>query len=237
MDAFTQRGLRCFGPTQAAARLEASKAYAKAFLSRHGIPTAEHEVFTDFSAARRYVEAHGAPIVVKADGLAAGKGVTVATSVEEALAAVHDCLVGKRFGAAGARVVVERCLQGEEASFTCMVDGRSVLVLASSQDHKARDDGDRGPNTGGMGAYSPAPVVSGALSERIVREVIEPTVEGLAADGSPYTGFLYAGLMITAEGDPLVLEYNCRLGDPETQPMLLRRPIWWSCATGRWTVV
>ncbi len=222
VDAFAQRGLRCFGPTQAAARLEASKAHAKAFLSRHGIPTAAYEVFTDFPGARRYIEASGAPIVVKADGLAAGKGVTVAASVEEALAATHDCLVGRRFGAAGARVVVERCLQGEEASFTCMVDGRSALVLASSQDHKARDDGDRGPNTGGMGAYSPAPVVSGALSERIVREVIEPTVQGLIADGSPYTGFLYAGLMITAEGDPLVLEYNCRLGDPETQPMLLR---------------
>lgn len=222
VDAFRDAGLRCFGPSRAAAELEGSKAFAKQFLSRHGIPTAEFKTFTDLDAARDYIRERGAPIVIKADGLAAGKGVTVARNIDEALRAAEDALAGNAFGEAGARIVVEDFLEGEEASFIVMVDGEHILPLASSQDHKARDDGDQGPNTGGMGAYSPANVVTAELHERIMREVIEPTVRGMAADGRRYTGFLYAGLMIGSGGSLRVLEYNCRLGDPETQPILLR---------------
>ncbi|GBE46961.1 phosphoribosylamine--glycine ligase [bacterium BMS3Bbin12] len=222
VDAFADTGLRCFGPRRAAAGLEGSKVYAKDFLARHDIPTAAYRSFTDAGAACAWIREHGAPLVVKADGLAAGKGVTLAHSVVEAEAAVRAMLEEGAFGAAGRRVVVEEFLEGEEASFMCLVDGAHVLPLASSQDHKARDEGDTGPNTGGMGAYSPAPVITPALHERILREVIEPTVRGLAADGRPFTGFLYAGLMIGADGTPRVLEYNVRLGDPETQPILLR---------------
>ena len=222
VDEFSRRGLKCFGPSAACARLEGSKAFSKAFFERHGIPTAAWRDFKDVAAACEYIRARGAPIVVKADGLAAGKGVVVARTVAEAEAAVRDMLSGNRFGDAGARVVVEECLAGEEASFIAMVDGAHILPLASSQDHKARDDGDRGPNTGGMGAYSPAPVVDAALHQRIMREVMEPTVAGLAADGTPYTGFLYAGIMVDADGAPKVLEFNCRFGDPETQPILFR---------------
>ena len=222
VDAFQEAGLRCFGPTQAAAQLEGSKAFAKDFLARHRIPTAGYQTFTALEPALAYLRAKGAPIVVKADGLAAGKGVIVAPTVEEASIAVQSMLLGNAFGEAGHRVVIEEFLQGEEASFIVMVDGRHILPLASSQDHKARDNGDQGPNTGGMGAYSPAPVVTPALHQRIMQEIIEPTVQGMAADGHPYTGFLYAGLMITADGTPRVLEYNCRCGDPETQPILLR---------------
>ncbi len=222
VDAFADTGLRCFGPRRAAAGLEGSKVYAKDFLARHDIPTAAYRSFTDAGAACAWIREHGAPLVVKADGLAAGKGVTLAHSVAEAEAAVRAMLEEGAFGAAGRRVVVEEFLEGEEASFMCLVDGAHVLPLASSQDHKARDEGDTGPNTGGMGAYSPAPVITPALHERILREVIEPTVRGLAADERPFTGFLYAGLMIGADGTPRVLEYNVRLGDPETQPILLR---------------
>ncbi|MCF7991735.1 MAG: phosphoribosylamine--glycine ligase [Thiohalocapsa sp.] len=222
VDAFTAAGLRCFGPTRAAARLEGSKAFAKDFLARHNIPTAAYRTFTDQSQAIDYLRNLGAPVVVKADGLAAGKGVILAEDLATAEAAVRDMLGGGRFGDAGSRVVIEEFLRGEEASFIAMIDGRNILPLASSQDHKARDDGDRGPNTGGMGAYSPAPVVTPALHERIMREVMQPTVEGLAAEGIRYVGFLYAGLMIAPDGTPKVLEYNCRLGDPETQPILLR---------------
>ena len=222
VDEFSRRGLKCFGPSAACARLEGSKAFSKAFFERHGIPTAAWRDFNDTEAACEYIRARGAPIVVKADGLAAGKGVVVARTVDEAEAAVRDMLSGNRFGDAGARVVVEDCLAGEEASFIAMVDGAHILPLASSQDHKARDDGDRGPNTGGMGAYSPAPVVDAALHQRIMREVMEPTVAGLAEDGTPYTGFLYAGIMVDAAGTPRVLEFNCRFGDPETQPILFR---------------
>jgi len=222
VDEFSRRGLKCFGPSAACARLEGSKAFSKAFFERHGIPTAAWRDFQDIEAACLYIRACGAPIVVKADGLASGKGVVVARTVAEAEAAVRDMLSGNRFGDAGARVVVEECLAGEEASFIAMVDGTHILPLASSQDHKARDDGDRGPNTGGMGAYSPAPVVDATLHQRIMREVMEPTVAGLAADGTPYTGFLYAGIMVDADGVPRVLEFNCRFGDPETQPILFR---------------
>lgn len=222
VDAFRDAGLRCFGPSSSAAELEGSKAFAKQFLERHGIPTAAFRTFTDLEAARDYIRERGAPIVVKADGLAAGKGVTVARSIDEALRAAEDALAGNAFGDAGARIVVEDFLDGEEASFIVMVDGEHVLPLASSQDHKARDDGDQGPNTGGMGAYSPAGVVTAELHERIMQEVILPTVRGMAADGRRYTGFLYAGLMIGSDGSLQVLEYNCRLGDPETQPILLR---------------
>ncbi|MBK7079645.1 MAG: phosphoribosylamine--glycine ligase [Betaproteobacteria bacterium] len=222
VDAFRAAGLRIFGPTRAAARLESSKDYAKAFMARHRIPTADYRTFTDAGAARDYVAARGAPIVVKADGLAAGKGVVVATTVAEAQAAIDGMLVGNTLGSAGARVVIEDFLAGEEASFIVMVDGRNVLPLASSQDHKRLRDGDEGPNTGGMGAYSPAPVVTPEMHARIMREVILPTVAGMAADGIPYTGFLYAGVMIDAAGTPRVLEFNCRLGDPETQPILVR---------------
>ena len=222
VDAFRAAGLRIFGPTRAAAQLESSKDYAKAFMARHRIPTADYRTFTDAGAARDYVAARGAPIVVKADGLAAGKGVVVATTVTEAQAAIDGMLVGNTLGSAGARVVIEDFLAGEEASFIVMVDGRNVLPLASSQDHKRLRDGDEGPNTGGMGAYSPAPVVTPEMHARIMREVILPTVAGMAADGIPYTGFLYAGVMIDAAGTPRVLEFNCRLGDPETQPILVR---------------
>ncbi|MEO5699846.1 MAG: phosphoribosylamine--glycine ligase [Casimicrobiaceae bacterium] len=222
VDAFRTAGLRIFGATQAAAQLESSKDFAKAFMVRHGLPTAAYRTFTDAAAARAYVTAHGAPIVVKADGLAAGKGVVVAATVAAAEAAIDAMLVGDAFGAAGARVVIEDCLVGEEASFIVLVDGEHVLPLASSQDHKRLKDGDQGPNTGGMGAYSPAPVVTPEVHARIMREVILPTVAGMAAEGIRYTGFLYAGVMIDAAGVPRVLEFNCRMGDPETQPILAR---------------
>ncbi len=222
VDAFQTAGLRCFGPSKAAAQLEGSKAYAKDFLARHRIPTAAYQNFTDIDAAVAYIRAQGAPIVVKADGLAAGKGVILAQSEDQAIAAVRDMLAGNAFGAAGHRVVIEEFLRGEEASFIVMVDGQHVLPMATSQDHKARDNGDRGPNTGGMGAYSPAPVITPAVHARVMREVIEPTVRGMAADGIPYTGFLYAGLMIGIDGAPRVLEFNCRFGDPETQPIMMR---------------
>jgi len=222
VDAFRAAGLRIFGPTRAAAQLESSKDYAKAFMARHGIPTAEYRTFTAAADAHAYVDGRGAPIVIKADGLAAGKGVVVAATREEAHDAIDAMLVGGAHGSAGARVVIEDFLAGEEASFIVMVDGRHVLPLASSQDHKRLRDGDTGPNTGGMGAYSPAPVVTPSMHARIMREVVMPTVEGMAADGIPYTGFLYAGVMIDAAGVPKVLEFNCRLGDPETQPIMVR---------------
>jgi phosphoribosylamine--glycine ligase len=222
VDHFRADGLRCFGPTKGAAQLEGSKAFTKDFLARHGIPTAEYRSFTEVAAAEAYIRERGAPIVVKADGLAAGKGVILAQTEQEAIAAVHDMLAGNAFGAAGSRVVVEEFLLGEEASFIVMVDGTHVLALATSQDHKARDDGDRGPNTGGMGAYSPAPVVTPEVHRRAMDEVIWPTVRGMAAEGNLYTGFLYAGLMVQADGTPKVLEFNCRFGDPETQPVMMR---------------
>lgn len=222
VDRFEAAGLRCFGPTAAGAKLEGSKAFAKAFLARHAIPTARYQTFDDYASAREYVREQGLPIVVKADGLAAGKGVVVAQTLEEADDALRSMLESGAFGTAGRTVVIEECLVGEEASFIAMVDGLHILPLASSQDHKRRDDGDSGPNTGGMGAYSPAPVVTDEIHERIMREVMQPAVEGLAADGIRYRGFLYAGLMIDAEGTPKVLEFNCRLGDPETQPILFR---------------
>ncbi|MGF1547070.1 MAG: phosphoribosylamine--glycine ligase [Thiotrichales bacterium] len=222
VDQFSAAGLKCFGPTQTAAQLEGSKSFAKDFLARHRIPTAAYRNFTDPTAAADYIRAQGAPIVVKADGLAAGKGVILASTEAEAIRAVDDMLAGNAFGAAGHRVVIEELLRGEEASFIVMVDGEHILPMASSQDHKARDDGDLGPNTGGMGAYSPAPVVTPDMHQRILREVIEPTVTGLRADGIRYTGFLYAGIMITPDGSPKVLEFNCRFGDPETQPIMMR---------------
>jgi len=222
VDAFRAAGLKIFGPTQSAARLESSKDFAKAFMVRHRIPTAAYETFTDAAAAHAYVDARDAPIVVKADGLAAGKGVVVATTAAEAHTAIDSMLVGNRLGDAGARVVIEDCLIGEEASFIVMADGAHVLPLASSQDHKRLQDGDLGPNTGGMGAYSPAPVVTPEVHARIMREIILPAVHGMAADGTPYSGFLYAGVMIDADGNPRALEFNCRLGDPETQPILMR---------------
>ena len=222
VDAFRAAGIRIFGPTQAAAQLESSKDYAKSFMARHGIPTAAYQTFSDAAAAHAYVDAQGAPIVIKADGLAAGKGVVVATTVDEAHAAIGAMLVDNRLGDAGARVVIEECLSGEEASFIVMADGKHVLPLASSQDHKRLLDGDRGPNTGGMGAYSPAPIITPALHARIMREIILPAVNGMAADGIPYSGFLYAGVMIDAAGYPKTLEFNCRLGDPETQPIMMR---------------
>jgi phosphoribosylamine--glycine ligase len=226
VDAFRAADLRIVGPTQAAARLESSKDYAKAFMARHGIPTAAYRSFTAADEAHAYVEERGAPIVVKADGLAAGKGVVVATRVDEAHAAIDAMLLSNRLGihhnAAGARLVVEDHLAGEEASFIVMADGRNVLPLASSQDHKRLLDDDQGPNTGGMGAYSPAPVVTPAMHARIMREIILSTVQGMADEGTPYTGFLYAGVMIDAAGNPRTLEFNCRLGDPEAQPMMLR---------------
>ncbi len=222
VDAFQAAGLPCFGPSQVAAQLEGSKAFTKDFLARHRIPTAAYGVFTQIDPALAYLRERGAPIVIKADGLAAGKGVILAEDLATAEVAVRDMLGAGRFGSAGNRVVIEDWLTGEEASFIVMVDGAHILPLATSQDHKARDDGDRGPNTGGMGAYSPAPIVTPAIHGRIMREVIEPTVAGLASEGIPYLGFLYAGLMIAADGTPKVLEYNCRLGDPETQPLLMR---------------
>src|SRR5690606_2928214 len=222
VDRFRGAGLRIFGPTAAAAQLEGSKAFAKDFLARHGIPTAFYAVHTQVEAALAYIRQKGAPIVVKADGLAAGKGVIVAMTLEEAEAAVRDMLSGNAFGDAGARVVIEEFLEGEEASFISMVDGRTALPMATSQDHKRVGDGDTGPNTGGMGAYSPAPVVTPDVHARIMREVVEPTVAGMAADGIPFTGFLYAGLMIDASGAPKVIEFNVRFGDPETQPVMLR---------------
>jgi phosphoribosylamine--glycine ligase len=222
VDAFRAAGLPIFGPTTAAAQLESSKDYAKSFMTRHRIPTARHRTFADAAEAHAYVEREGAPIVIKADGLAAGKGVVVAATAAEAHAAIDAMLVDSAFAEAGARVVIEEFLAGEEASFIVMVDGRHVLALASSQDHKRLKDGDTGPNTGGMGAYSPAPVVTPEMHARLMREVILPTVQGMAADGIPYTGFLYAGVMIDAQGMPRVLEFNCRLGDPETQPIMLR---------------
>ena len=222
VDAFRTAGLACFGPTRGAAQLEGSKAFTKDFLARHGIPTGSYATFTEVEPALAHLRERGAPIVVKADGLAAGKGVIVAQTLAEAEAAVRDMLAGNAFGAAGRRVVVEEFLDGEEASFIVMADGAHVLPMATSQDHKRVGDGDTGPNTGGMGAYSPAPVVTPAVHERIMREVILPTVRGMAAEGLPYIGFLYAGLMITPDGAPKVIEYNCRFGDPETQPILLR---------------
>ena len=222
VDEFREAGLRIFGPTAAAAQLEGSKAYAKDFLARHGIPTAYYAVHTDVDAALAYIREKGAPIVVKADGLAAGKGVIVAMSLEEAESAVRDMLSGNAFGDAGARVVIEEFLDGEEASFISMVDGVHALPMATSQDHKRVGDGDTGPNTGGMGAYSPAPVVTPEVHARVMREVVEPTVQGMIADGVPFTGFLYAGLMIDASGAPKVIEFNVRFGDPETQPVMLR---------------
>ena len=222
VDRFRAAGQRIFGPTAAAAQLEGSKAFAKDFLARHGIPTAHYAVHTDVEAALAHVRAKGAPIVVKADGLAAGKGVIVAMTLEEAEAAVRDMLAGNAFGAAGSRVVIEEFLDGEEASFISMVDGRHALPMATSQDHKRVGDGDTGPNTGGMGAYSPAPVVTAEVHARVMREVVNPTVQGMIADGVPFTGFLYAGLMIDATGAPKVIEFNVRFGDPETQPVMLR---------------
>ena len=222
VDMFRAAGHRIFGPTAAAAQLEGSKAFAKDFLARHGIPTAFYAVHTDVDQALAYVRDKGAPIVIKADGLAAGKGVIVATTLAEAEAAVRDMLEGNAFGEAGARVVIEEFLEGEEASFISMVDGRIALPMATSQDHKRVGDGDTGPNTGGMGAYSPAPVVTPEVHARVLREVVEPTVRGMAADGVPFTGFLYAGLMIDASGAPKVIEFNVRFGDPETQPVMLR---------------
>ena len=222
VDAFRAAGLKIFGPTKAAAQLESSKDFAKRFMVRHNIPTAFFETFSDIAAAKAYVEKHGAPIVIKADGLAAGKGVVVAMSKDEAFAAIGMMLSDNKLGDAGARVVVEEFLAGEEASFMVMVDGKHVLPLATSQDHKRLLDGDHGPNTGGMGAYSPAPVVTPELHARVLREVIHPVVRGMEQEGHSYTGFLYAGLMIDAQGNYKVLEFNCRMGDPETQPIMLR---------------
>lgn len=222
VDAFQSANLKCFGPTKGAAQLEGSKAFTKDFLARHKIPTAAYGNFTDIEKAIAYVKQQGAPIVVKADGLAAGKGVILAQTEAEAITAIEDMLAGNKFGEAGSRVVIEEFLVGEEASFICMVDGKNVLPMATSQDHKARDNADQGPNTGGMGAYSPAPVVTPEIQQRVMEEVIYPTVQGMAAEGNVYTGFLYAGLMIDANGTPKVLEYNCRFGDPETQPIMMR---------------
>ncbi len=222
VDRFNAAGLPCFGPTAAAAQLEGSKAFSKDFLARHKIPTAAYGNFSELDAALRYIREQGAPIVIKADGLAAGKGVVVAMTLEEAEQAATDMLAGNKFGDAGARIVVEEFLDGEEASFMIVTDGLEVLPLATSQDHKARDEGDTGPNTGGMGAYSPAPVVTSEIEERIMDEVIRPTLKGMQDDGTPYLGFLYAGLMIMADGTPKVIEFNCRMGDPETQPILMR---------------
>ena len=222
VDFFSERGLRCFGPSKGAAQLEGSKAFTKDFLARHNIPTAAYANFSDLEPALAYLRECGAPIVVKADGLAAGKGVIVAETLQQAEEAVTDMLSGNAFGEAGCRVVIEEFLEGEEASFIVMVDGKNVLPMATSQDHKRIGEGDTGPNTGGMGAYSPAPVVDEAVYRRIMDEVITPTVEGMAAEGNDYTGFLYAGLMISPAGEPRVIEYNCRFGDPETQPIMVR---------------
>jgi len=222
VDAFTEAGLKCFGPSAQAAQLEGSKTYCKDFMARHQIPTAEYQTFTETQAAINYIKSKGAPIVVKADGLAAGKGVIVAETEQQAIAAVEDMLSGNSFGDAGHRVVIEEFLDGEEASFIVIADGNNALPMATSQDHKARDNGDKGPNTGGMGAYSPAPIVTAELHKRIMDEVINPTLKGMRDDGVPYTGFLYAGLMVSKKGEIKVLEYNCRFGDPETQPIMMR---------------
>jgi phosphoribosylamine--glycine ligase len=222
VDAFVEAGLKIYGPTRAAAQLESSKDFAKSFMQRHGIPTARHATFEDPAAAKAYVEERGAPIVIKADGLAAGKGVVVAMSKPEALAAVDAMLVDHRLGGAGARVVIEDYLEGEEASFIVMSDGAHALALATSQDHKRLRDGDKGPNTGGMGAYSPAPVVTPEVHARVMREIITPAIHGMAKDGVPFVGFLYAGLMIDKTGSPKTIEFNCRLGDPEAEPIILR---------------
>lgn len=222
VNVFRARGLKIFGPTREAAQLESSKDFAKAFMQRHAIPTAEYQTFSDVAAAHDYIAKKGAPIVIKADGLAAGKGVVVAMTLEEAHTAVDMMLSDNKLGDAGARVVIEEFLAGEEASFIVMVDGKNILPLATSQDHKRLQDHDQGPNTGGMGAYSPAPIVTPALHARVMREIIVPTVQGMAKDGIPFSGFLYAGLMIDAEGNPKTLEFNCRMGDPETQPIMAR---------------
>ncbi len=222
VDRFRQAGLRIFGPSAAAAQLEGSKTFTKEFLARHQIPTASYQSFTEIEPAADYVKAQGTPIVVKADGLAAGKGVIIAQTEIQAINAINDMLASNAFGEAGHRVVIEECLAGEEASFICMVDGEQVLPMATSQDHKARDNGDLGPNTGGMGAYSPAPVVSAEIEDHIMQEIIMPTVRGMATEGTHYTGFLYAGLMIDAQGQARVIEYNCRFGDPEAQPIMMR---------------
>lgn len=222
VDRFNELRLPCFGPTAAAAQLEGSKAFTKDFLARHNIPTADYQNFTELEPALAYIREQGAPIVIKADGLAAGKGVIVAMTLEEAAAAATDMLAGGSFGEAGARIVVEKFLAGEEASFIVITDGDTILPMATSQDHKARDEGDVGPNTGGMGAYSPAPVVTPEIEARVMDEVIRPTLEGMKADGHPYLGFLYAGLMVMADGTPKVIEFNCRMGDPETQPIMTR---------------
>ncbi|CAJ0769905.1 phosphoribosylamine--glycine ligase [Burkholderiaceae bacterium 26] len=222
VDLFRAKGLRIFGPTKAAAQLESSKDFAKAFMHRHGIPTAKYQTFSDAAQAHAYIDQEGAPIVIKADGLAAGKGVVVAMTAEEAHSAIDMMLADNRLGDAGARVVIEEFLAGEEASFIVVCDGKNVVALATSQDHKRLLDGDAGPNTGGMGAYSPAPVVTPTLHARALREIIMPTIRGMEKDGIPYTGFLYAGLMIDAEGNPKTLEFNCRMGDPETQPIMAR---------------
>ncbi len=222
VDQFTQEGLPCFGPSAAAAQLEGSKAFSKDFMARHNIPTAAYGNFTDIDEAIAFIHDHDIPIVVKADGLAAGKGVIIAQTIDEAESAVKDMLVGNAFGEAGHRVVVEEFLRGEEASFIVMADGEHILPLATSQDHKARDKGDLGPNTGGMGAYSPAPVIDEKLHDKAMKQVIEPTIRGMAEQGMPFTGFLYAGLMISPDGEIKVLEYNVRFGDPETQPILMR---------------
>jgi len=222
VDAFQENGLRCFGPGKDAAILEGSKSFTKSFLKRHKIPSASYEVFTEVRPAIDYIHSAGCPLVIKADGLAAGKGVIIARSQQEAIATVNDMLAGNKFGDAGHRIVIEEFLQGEEASFIVMSDGENILPLASSRMAKARDDGDKGPNTGGMGAYSPAPVITREIHDRIMNDVIVPTVQGMAAEGRKYTGFLYAGVMIAQDGTPNVLEFNCRFGDPETQPILLR---------------
>jgi len=222
VDKFTKANLNCFGPTQAAAQLEGSKTFCKNFLRDHNIPTADYDTFTEINPAIAYINKMGAPIVVKADGLAAGKGVILAETEQQAIDAVNDMLADNKFGDAGNRVLIEEFLEGEEASFIVMADGKNILPLATSQDHKAAFDGDKGPNTGGMGAYSPAPIVTAEMHKRIMQEVIEPTIAGMQADGHPYSGFLYAGIMVTADGTPKVLEYNCRFGDPETQPVLMR---------------
>jgi len=222
VDAFTEAGLKCFGPSAKAAQLEGSKTYCKDFMARHNIPTAEYQTFTETQPAIDYIQAKGAPIVVKADGLAAGKGVIVAETEQQAIDAVEDMLSGNGFGEAGHRVVIEEFLVGEEASFIVIADGKNALPMATSQDHKARDNGDKGPNTGGMGAYSPAPIVTPEIYQKVMNDVINPTLKGMQTDGAPYTGFLYAGLMINKEGAIKVLEYNCRFGDPETQPIMMR---------------
>ncbi len=222
VDTFNKAGYPCFGPSQYAAQLEGSKTFSKAFMLKHNIPTAKYASFTQSSEAIEYIKKVGAPIVVKADGLAAGKGVIVAKNEQQAIDAVVDMLEANTFGQAGSRVVIEEFLEGEEASFIVMVDGKNILPLATSQDHKARDNGDQGPNTGGMGAYSPAPIVTDKIHDKIMREVIEPAVQGMAKEGHPYVGFLYAGIMLDKMGTPRVLEFNCRFGDPETQPILMR---------------